>query len=638
MPRAIARDKNGILYTTDPETNQWRALTSGERGSLSPVGVLDEFGVTGGERLTIKNLPPSLGLMFLRAKGYEALQYGDGLNFAVRRSAEEPWKLVDPMKGGIEEVWRDFTDLLGDIGVGAATVLGTASGGGIASIATGAASGAAAELARQNIARAAAGFEPGVDIGGVAGAAIGGGIAPPIGKAVGAVAGKVVRGIAGATRPGGAVGRFGEVIATKVGGVKPLQGVEVSEILLETAARRGAPVFRPADLVQLFRQHIGEVASKDIGAITAIRDAAITPDLTVNLTAFAKPLKQLTGLIKPGEILAATAPAKAALQEAAIGILTPPSKAAVAMSLPAGTPLEAIDQAFQTAVAGWERSLAHVPAKIALRVKKVLQDAASSRGGFGTVGAAQPGAVAVATKEETRALSSFVGRFNDELHGQLPKKIAQLDKLLSLKQAARNKLRDLVGEDVTAAENTIRNAFSPGREHIKATLAAYDRAFPGLRFTKIAQQAAGKRVVPGSLLDATRQTAIGSRMTPIPGAAEEFGLPGPVAKIAATGQFLGSALIGGGAGFALGGPMGALTGAAVAPFLLSPAMLVKLAPHTTALNALVNRMATGAGKVQMTDALRHAIQLLGTSAAQATGRRIINEDAQGRRRAVFMGD
>jgi len=44
MPRAIARDKNGILYTTDPETNQWRALNNEEHGSLSPVGVLDEFG------------------------------------------------------------------------------------------------------------------------------------------------------------------------------------------------------------------------------------------------------------------------------------------------------------------------------------------------------------------------------------------------------------------------------------------------------------------------------------------------------------------------------------------------------------------------------------------------------------------
>ena len=621
MPRPVATDKNGARYTTDPVTNEWRPLTDEEFGSAIPAGILDEQGVTDGTRFLVKNLAPPTALAMLQLKGYQAVQYGDGYNFAVRRSSQEPWKLVDPDKGGISEFWRDVVDLLGDIGVGAATAAGTAGGFGVASMATGAASGAGAEAVRQTIARSIAGLPQGLDIPEIVGSAIGGGIAPPVGRAIGGAARGIVRGVKQFTRSGGALSRAGEAFTKKVTEtVKGAQGMEISEIMLETAARKGQPVFTPEDGVMLLRQHMDEIAEPQLRALAQARDAAVSENSTVNLFDMRRTLRGLSGIVEPsGELKALSPDARAKLQQVVVGLLRPPSKKAIEANLRAsigpiifgpggevlagGAPTPAaINAAWKVAVRKWQIGLQRVPGKAGMRLKKVLQNELSDRKGLRTVGVATPGAAKPAGEEETRLLGTFVKRLTDRIHRDLPKRVAALDSDLSKRINARDGLRGFFGAkklgEADAAFNNMRGALKPGNEKIVLALKEYDRQFPGLGFETLARRAArlpsgATRTLPisaqrGGSEELARQVTQGEQFTPIAGDKAEFGVPSPFGRFTATGSVFGASLLGGGIGYGLGGEEGVLPGlmlGAGAPFLFSPAALVKLAPFTTGVNA-----------------------------------------------------
>ena len=124
MSAPLAQDpKTGSYFTADATTGDWRPINDAEVARIRPTKALDEMGVSGWERFAIKNfMNPGTALMFLRARGYDALPYGDGLNFAVRRAGSaDPWKLVDPQKGGVGEFLRDMLDLsVGDVALPAA--------------------------------------------------------------------------------------------------------------------------------------------------------------------------------------------------------------------------------------------------------------------------------------------------------------------------------------------------------------------------------------------------------------------------------------------------------------------------------------------------------------------------------------
>jgi hypothetical protein len=85
------------------------AGTEGAGGRDMPAGtdafstnqLLNEMGVSIPERLYLKNLilDPEKAKEYLVSHGYDVKPYGGGFNFAVRRSASDPWRLVDPEPG-----------------------------------------------------------------------------------------------------------------------------------------------------------------------------------------------------------------------------------------------------------------------------------------------------------------------------------------------------------------------------------------------------------------------------------------------------------------------------------------------------------------------------------------------------------
>src|SRR5712671_1677974 len=261
MSAPLAQDpKTGSYFTADATTGDWRPINDAEVARIRPTKALDEMGVSGWERFAIKNfMNPGTALMFLRARGYDALPYGDGLNFAVRRAGSaDPWKLVDPQKGGVGEFLRDMLDLsVGDVALPAAGAALGAFGG-----------AAAGPLG------AAAGFA-------AAGAAV-----PAIGKFVAAPVGRAVQRGAAALASGltdtGFLGRAGETVLSRLSGVKAAEGMSVHDIFAARASAGARPLVTPANVLDAYRGHMGTVAPAAIGGLVSARDAEIAK-ATVNM-------------------------------------------------------------------------------------------------------------------------------------------------------------------------------------------------------------------------------------------------------------------------------------------------------------------------------------------------------------------
>lgn len=185
-----------------------RFLSDQEAADVPLIGsaVSDEQGVTAGERFVVKNLAanPEAAKRYLQKLGYQVRSYGSGFNFAVRKSGNEPWKVVDPR--GMDK--QDLFDLVTDFLTGAASTAGFAAGPLGAAV-----TGGGAELLRQ-AAGQAAGVPENLDLtqagltAAVSGAIplAGKYIAKPIGKALGK-AGLEVAGRAMGIRGTEALGR-----------------------------------------------------------------------------------------------------------------------------------------------------------------------------------------------------------------------------------------------------------------------------------------------------------------------------------------------------------------------------------------------------------------------------------------------
>lgn len=205
-------------------------MPDGTRAPLSPEmlhdielpmsDVLQEAGLQTGERITFKALSnsPELGRQYLESLGYETRRLPEEAgpwNFAVRKSAKEPWRMIDPL--GVDA--GDFLDLIGDVIIGAPTGAGAAVGSLLGPIGTflGAGAGAAVGEAGRQALGSLAGVPQEIEPGRVAlEGALGAASVP-----VSAVVGAGFRGLGRfAVRTGVVSERVGVSLASKMIGIR----------------------------------------------------------------------------------------------------------------------------------------------------------------------------------------------------------------------------------------------------------------------------------------------------------------------------------------------------------------------------------------------------------------------------------
>lgn len=204
-------------------------------GNAVPQNVLNEQGVSVGERFYVKNFAANdeAAMGFLRSHGYQVRKYGNHplkMQFAVRKDANDPWRVVDP--DGFEP--EDLLDLVADIGQGAAITAATAGTGGLGgAMLAGAAAGGGSELLRQGIGAATGLGSQNIDPAQIASQAVGGAAAEPIGRAVGAVT--------------SGISRAALDLAAKVSGARATAGMGAGEATSEFASRK--PLFGKAKIM-----------------------------------------------------------------------------------------------------------------------------------------------------------------------------------------------------------------------------------------------------------------------------------------------------------------------------------------------------------------------------------------------------
>lgn len=670
MPAPLAKDPTtGTYLTVDPATNTWRPVNDAEVARIRPTKALDEMGVSGWERFAVKNfMNPGTALMFLRARGYDALPYGDGLNFAVRRAGSaDSWKLVDPQKGGVGEFLRDMLDLsVGDVALPAAGAalgaLGGAAAGPLGAAAGFAAGGAGAETLRQGIGNAIAGggsFDPGqIALAGAAGAAV-----PAIGKFVAAPVGRAVQRGAAALESGlgatGFAGRAGETILSRLSGVKAAEGMSVHDIFAARASAGARPLVTPANVLDAYRGHMGMVAPAAIGGLVSARDAEIkaaTVNMRPVLEAWLQPSGERAAGIQ-GLAEAATSrrfsPQGITDNAAVMDLLNPPTLSqAAALAGPGSTP-GVVDAHYQRLLDGWLKSTEQTPAPVAARVRTALQKAVADAQGYAKFGATGSPSVNPAMSTEALAdIRKFVGQWTERYHTDLTATghahAVAIDGQIHNMAGARDLLERYFAQN-DSAENLIRGAFEPGRKDVVAAMHAYDKAFPGTQWrgiiTNLAHPAAAAGA-PGTAEGLAREAFIGTRFSPKIGRPETFGLAELLARSTATGTPLGTAYtspaIGGLAGFAAGGPVGGAVGAIAGFTAASPAALVKIAPVAirggVAVRGLAGRVAALAPPPLVTGAAAaaSAVGLQGIARSQF-GKALVRGDVDtGRRRRALL--
>lgn len=151
LPKELA-DK---VASDQAEYDVQRAIREGKvkPGSV-PQLPLNEMGVSLGQRMVIKNLAssPDAAKRYLTSLGYDVRDYGGGFNFAVRKGAGQPWRLVDP-RGG-KDIAFDLMDLTSDAISGtltAAAITAAAPGGPVGQMGAGAAVSGGLEAGREKL-------------------------------------------------------------------------------------------------------------------------------------------------------------------------------------------------------------------------------------------------------------------------------------------------------------------------------------------------------------------------------------------------------------------------------------------------------------------------------------------------------
>lgn len=666
MPRPLARDpQTGTYLTVDPETNQWRALNDAEFGNLRPSKVLDEMGVGPGERFVLKNfLNPGTASMWLRSRGYEVLPYGSGLNFAVRRSAEEPWRVVDPAKGGVGEFFRDMLDIsVGDIALPAVGAALGAAGGPL-----GAAAGAGgAELARQGIGAAIAGDLGNIDPlqAGAVGAV--GGTLPVVGRAAGSLvrrgAGALARGLA----KEGAVTRASESLITRITGLRPAQNLSVIDIISARAQTR-RPFGTPADVLDVLQRHMDEIAAPELTRLGSMRDRVVET-ASVNVRDVVEGFLHATGergrsfrnVLGPF-VTPRLNVGTVELRERIVALLQPPTWEQAAARAGPDAPAPSVKAILDDLTETWLQGLESVPAPTALHVRQTIQKFVADRGGFEGVRSTAPGAMEPLDPGLGKDLRAFVSKWTDKVHRELRDQglddAVSLDARIHTLASARDSVRHFVGVDRGSAENTVRRAFEPGppqfmgRSFLEA-IKDYDGAFPGVTWRSLIDEVFVPRAAagaPGTAEGIVREAFIGSQFTPRIGLRETFGTPEMLARPTAVGSPLGAQFITGGAlggltGMAAGGPAGGLIGAAAgAPlgFLaFSPAAVVRVAPTLLRAGRVIRGRASSVA-IRTSPLLSPAAQAAASVGLQGIarsefGKVLVQNDAPRRQRRLLVG-
>jgi len=584
----------------------FRELTGQEMGQLRPSKVLDEMGVDDFERFTLKNFAtsPAQAQQFLIGRGYEVMQMGEGLNFAVRKDAAEPWKVVDPNKGGLGEFFRDMADLSSDVGSAIAFGAGVAAGGGVASIATGAATAALIEGGRQ-VAGKVLGIPDNIDPLSVGLQAGLGGVSGPILS----VAGKAVRGVGGAiaARAPGLVrtGRSAsEFIAGRIAGVEEVAGLSIGDAFVMRAQRIIGGKFKaqptPIDVIDASRTLLREVGGKGgvLETLGAARDGLVrranrtidisgTVDDVVNLASL-RSVQAETGALGPAGLREAFRNAEGAearaLSNQINGIIKgPPPKAAFK-----GDDGVVDTAAWKEAVEAFEESLRNTPVNVGVRLKELVQNWVNKNKGF--VGVDQPGIRKAITGElvaDMRAVGARLRALTNKSMGSDLKTAAgqsfsEVNDQLGRMFDARFDMRKVLGEGVSGAESFISSYAGATSTHARRTVQAFDKEF-GYNINRL-----------------VGETTLGLQFTKANAA--EFGVPSVLPRLGATGQFIGPSIIagatggggvigaqdgGGLAGIAAGGGAGFAVGLAIA----SPRTLVRVAPTARLFGSLLERRA-----------------------------------------------
>lgn len=193
-----------------------------------PTHVLNEQGITTGQRFFLKNFSGNekAAMDYLRSQGYDVRKYGDHplkMQFAVRKGASDPWRVVDPDGFDPEDLLDLAADAVIGIGMGAATAA-TGGAGLLAAAGASAAAGGVGEAVRQGIGAVGGmgteNFSP-ANVGlAAAGGALGEGVGAGISKATGGIS------------------KVALDVAARVAGVKASGGIAADEALYELASQK----------------------------------------------------------------------------------------------------------------------------------------------------------------------------------------------------------------------------------------------------------------------------------------------------------------------------------------------------------------------------------------------------------------
>lgn len=652
----IYRDPQGNRFTADRATGEWRPLEDSELGNAVPSRVLDQMGVDWDERFTLKNFSanPGTAEAFLKSltnedgtRKYEVFQYGDGLNFAVRRLGpdgtpiEQDFKVVDQNKGGIGEFFRDVTDLLvGDIALPTLGVIGGAFAGSAAgpagTIAGVAAGSAAAEATRQGIGTAA-GIPDNIDpvqtavVGAVGGATQGllAGSGALIGKFVRKGAKTVASGLrsGSGTQPAGILPRVGGEFSKRIAGLSEAEGLSANDILADAAVRFGHPAITPERTVNIAQQHMAQVAKPWISRLVAQRDALITKKMTVDLLEFERPLLKMADRILQEESI----PFGSGLIDDKLKLviktyLQPPSRDMVQATMKPGSSPGAITAKLLGETNKWRLGLKKFPARDALRIKSRFQEFAADAGAFRSVGSEVQGAASVSPRL-ARQMSEFTTALNRSIKKApgIPAAVREIDQEISAKIIARTEMLAGMGTDANNPLTWFTRALSGAGKPVRDVLKKYDSAYQGAGFFRLARE------VIGAL-----------QLTPKVTSAAEFGVGASIPQIAArAGLPIGATAVGGGiVGGFTGGPVGMVAGGALGIGLASPRNIIRMTrPFSRATRAVRGEAERVAESFRPGDGgiLRRGVAIpQATSAAgREFGKHIADEDKKKPRKAYF---
>jgi hypothetical protein len=641
-----------------------RRLTHPEIENLTPLNVEQTQGVTGGERtLAALASSPESYRQFLESKGYQVRPYGDRWNFAVRKREGDPWQVVNPSGPDAGDIASFLADAGVAIGIGALSTLGATGGATVGAaggppgvvggaVAGGAAGGAAGEAAKQGLG-GLFGIPNNTDPTQIATSGAIGGAFPAAGAAISGAG----RGLARAA--GGSVGKeIGSSLAdlgALVAGIEPLgkqfsQGQVLEKFAEIPAGSRLSLKAVSARLHNVVKRlwNKGDAQIAELVEARRLAEQGAKAGVTVDLRAPVEALDALAPVAGPEVsktttrriVTEAEAKAESTLRRSGTRTDftdTPPSTTPFDVgvrSQSAGrgvrdvrttrTVTEAADVlgpgAAEKAISEPEmpkaiqgvvgrirtylgnQDLSAVDPVTATKVIRQLQKIAASKGAYGDIpiGKAFTRAVATAAHDariltEQAMEAGGFGQYAGLMHVGA-ERYGYLKNMYEIAGASHDDaLRYVKG---VYGENLGIEALHDFEKAMGGTAHRISKAVEGahIRRTALGPGRETPRLVP-------RFTAVG---TPL--------------MLASTGT-----------AWILGGPLGAVASLALA----SPRTVV-------AVTRLVKKFG-GPAVIQATptataDFLKEAVKVLGIAAAQGAGRRIVSEDARGRRRAVFMGD